>query len=171
MAATFKIIFAGPPGSGQTQAVRMLSEVEVVSTAGEGAVPLPAVDYGRVTLPSGDQCHLFATPELQSVERSCGVITEQSTGLILLQDGSISDPVAQLRVSISALGRVMARARMVVGVTRLGSGDLRIRPALADVLVELGLPPLVMSVDVHKVRDLTLLLKTLVHSMTWVPAE
>ncbi len=67
---TYKIIFAGPVGAGKTQAIRSLSDKEVVTTeelASDDVKMMKktttvAMDYGIMKLPTGEQVRLYGTP-------------------------------------------------------------------------------------------------------------
>ena len=63
MASIYKIVFAGPVGAGKTQAVKALSDIEVVSTEASASDEVKnlkarttvAMDYGVMNLASGDR--------------------------------------------------------------------------------------------------------------------
>ena len=70
MASVYKIVFAGPVGSGKTRAVKTLSDIEVVSTEADATDDVKnlkhqttvAMDYGVMNLANGDKVRLYGTP-------------------------------------------------------------------------------------------------------------
>lgn len=65
----YKIVIAGSVGSGKTQATSVLSENEVVFTEASTSEPTSsdkktitvAMDYGVMSLDSGEKVHLYGT--------------------------------------------------------------------------------------------------------------
>lgn len=172
MAAVYKIVFAGMGAAGKTEAIRTLSDHDVLSTeasgtghpdSGTGA--LVALDYGVVTLDNGDRLHLYGTSGREGTDFMCGIVTQGSMGMVILVDGSAPDPVGDLRACVAAFRAVVNQTRLVVGLTRVAATDRTIRPAIADALRSLGLPPVVLTVDARKKRDLMLLLSMLILSL------
>ncbi|RYF27787.1 MAG: GTP-binding protein, partial [Comamonadaceae bacterium] len=65
----YKILFSGTAGAGKTTAISAISETQVVSTdvantdaALKKATTTVGLDYGSITLDSGDRVRLFGTP-------------------------------------------------------------------------------------------------------------
>jgi signal recognition particle receptor subunit beta len=175
--AVYKVVFVGPVGAGKTQAIHALSDIEVVSSTlnarrANTSAQLPAeMDYGLIALPSGDRVHLYSSAGLEQADFMCGVVTERSMGMVLLINGSAPDPLADLHASVTAFRPVIDQTRMAVAVTHLHSDDRVIRPAIAEALVALGLPPVVFSADARVRKDLVTVLKALIFSLTPVADE
>jgi hypothetical protein len=178
VAAVYKIVFAGVGAAGKTEAIRTLSDHDVLSTeasgtgnaeSGTGSGAVVALDYGVVTLDNGDRLHLYGTSGRDGADFMCGIVTQGSMGMVILVDGSAADPVGDLRACVAAFRTVVNQTRLVVGLTRVAATDRTIRPAIAEALRSLGLPPVVLTVDARKKRDLMLLLSMLILSLGPAP--
>lgn len=173
MASVYKIVIVGPVGAGKTQAVKVLSDIEVVSTeaaASDGVRAIKshttvAMDYGVLNLPGGDRVRLYGTPGQERFDFMWEILSENALGVVLLLDGSARDPVADLRHYVAAFRQIVDETTLVVGITHLGWGDRTVRPAVAAELARLGLPATVMSVDARERAEMVTLVKTLIYSL------
>lgn len=173
MSKIYKIVIVGPVGAGKTQAVKVLSDIEVVSTEaaatdGVGAVKAEttvAMDYGVLNLPGGDRVRLYGTPGQERFDFMWEILSENALGVVLLLDGSAPDPVADLRAYVAAFRRIIDETTLVVGITHSSWGDRHVRPAAAAELARLGLPATVMNVDARERAEMVTLVKTLIYSL------
>jgi hypothetical protein len=173
MAAVYKIVFTGPVGSGKTQAVKSLSDIDVVSTeadASDGVQRLKrqttvAMDYGVMNLANGDRVRLYGTPGQERFDFMWDILTKDALGLVLLLDGGAPDPVADLRAYVSAFRPIIDQTSVVVGITHASWGDRTVLLAVTTEMTVLGLPALVMHVDARERAEMVTLVKTLIYSL------
>lgn len=169
-----KIVFVGPVGAGKTQAIRSLSDIEVVSTEASASDEVRrikpqttvAMDYGVLNLDTGDRVRLYGTPGQDRFDFMWDILTENALGLVMLIKADAPDPVDDLRLCVGNFRRVIADTALVVGLTHGDSQTARLlRPAMAAELVRLGLPPVVMSADARLRADMVMLVKALIYSL------
>lgn len=173
MTSIYKIVFAGPVGAGKTQAVKALSDIEVVSTEASASDEVKnlkarttvAMDYGVMNLASGDRVRLYGTPGQARFDFMWEILTENALGLVLLIKGDAPDPVAELRSYIGAFRRTIEQTALVVGITHTSRSDRTVRPAIAAELERQGFPATVMNVDARERADLVTLVKALIYSI------
>jgi signal recognition particle receptor subunit beta len=173
-AQVHKIVFVGPVGAGKTQAIRSLSDIEVVSTeaAASDAVrqikpqTTVAMDYGVMNLDTGDRVRLYGTPGQDRFDFMWEILTENALGLVMLIKASAPDPVDDLRLCVGNFRRVIDGSALVVGLTHCDSQTERaLRPAIEAELLRLGLPPVVMTADARVRHDMVMLVKALIYSL------
>ena len=99
----FKIIFAGPVGSGKTTAIATLSDEAPVCT-NQSASDMTrmkksettvAMDYGSMTLDAREKIHLYGTPDRETVKLVHDKLKKNCIGLILLINNMDVEPVTQ----------------------------------------------------------------------------
>jgi len=121
------ILFLGPVGAGKTQAIRTISDIEVVSTEADATDDTArlkrqttvAMDMGVMHLDGQDKVILYGAPGQDRFDFMWEILLTQVRGLVLLIDHSANDPMADLAHYIDQL-RVLADGRirpMVIGVT------------------------------------------------------
>jgi uncharacterized protein len=169
----WSILFAGPVGSGKTQAIRTASDIEVVSTEAEATdetvllkeQTTVAMDMGVMHLDEGARIRLLGSPGQERFDFMWDILLDQARGLVLLVDHSRPQAVQQLAFYAEQLAaRTGARwVPWVVGVTHVDqadSADLRpYRKLLETFPSPAGLGPVpVMEVDARQRRDVRALL-------------
>lgn len=123
----WSILFLGPVGAGKTQAIRTMSDIDVVSTEA-GATDetallkshtTVAMDLGVMHLDGQDKVVLYGAPGQDRFDFMWEILLEQARGLVLLVNHSGKDPVADLAHYVTQLRRLeQGTSRpMVVGVT------------------------------------------------------
>lgn len=174
MPAVYKLLFVGPIGAGKTQAIKVLSDIEVVSTEAAAsddvglrkAQTTVAMDYGVMNLASGDRVRLYGTPGQGRFDFMWEILARNALGVVLLIDASAEDPLADLIYYASAFDAVIRKTALVVGITHNSSHSERVlRPAVAQELARRDLPAIVMSVDARVRTDMTTLVKALIYSL------
>lgn len=172
----WSILFLGSVGSGKTQAIRTISDIEVVDTEAvatdETALlkhhTTVAMDMGVMRIGPSDKLRLYGAPGQDRFDFMWDILLEQSKGVVLLVDHSRPDPVADLR---HYLGQVRQRLGptpkpIVIGVTHVDEG---VSSSLADYVAEFARTacacsvcrPPVFAVDTRERHDVTALLLTL----------
>ena len=100
----FKIIFAGPVGSGKTTAINTLSD-EVHVCTNQSASDMArikksettgAMDYGSMSIGGQENIHLYSTPVHERIDFMLDTLTTNGLGLILLLDNTRRDPLNDL---------------------------------------------------------------------------
>lgn len=173
MASVYKLVFAGPVGSGKTTAIQSLSDIEVVRTEAKASdevrrlkqTTTVAMDYGLMKLASGDQVRLYGTPGQKRFDFMWDILTENALGLVLMLKGDAPDPVADLRLYVNEFRTFIDRTALVVGVTHTEGEGWRARQAVARAMRELGLAPCVMDTDARSRAHMALLVKSLIYSI------
>lgn len=172
----WSILFAGPVGAGKTQAIRTISDIEVVGTealATDETAQLKenttvAMDMGVMQLEGGDKVRLYGAPGQTRFDFMWEILLEQARGLVLLIDHSRPDPVADLGFYLRQLTERMGSrpVPVVVGVTHMDMGpSLDLGAYRAGLLNQTpgtvgGVLP-VMEVDARSPRDVKTLLLAL----------
>ncbi|WP_028603989.1 GTP-binding protein [Ottowia thiooxydans] len=164
----YKILFTGMMGAGKTTAIGAVSETppvvtDVVNTDNSHSKSHTTVglDFGQLTLPSGDRVRLFGTPGQARFDFLWKILAKNALGLIILVDNSSADPLADLRVYLSGFEEELKQLPCVIGVGRLPAHPT---PGLEDYLDELAARNLilpVLEVDVRQRADVVLLIDTL----------
>lgn len=132
-----KLLFAGPMGAGKTTAIRAISEIEPISTEVENtdfiesnkAETTVAMDYGEITLDTGDMLRLYGSPGQKRFEFMWPLLAQGALGVIVLIDNSRPEPLADLDDYLSAFAAQIGAGRLVVAVGRL---DTHPTPSLDD---------------------------------------
>ena len=165
-----KIIFAGPVGAGKTTAICAVSEVPTLTTdvaatddtRDRKPTTTVAMDYGRISLGSGEKVHLYGTPGQDRFDFMWEILTKGGGGLILMVDNARKDPMADLRTYTEAFAQFIRDRRLVIGITRT---DLKDDPTLDDYREMLDLSSLrvpVLAVDARRREDVVRLIETLI---------
>jgi signal recognition particle receptor subunit beta len=101
----YKILFTGTMGAGKTTAIASISEVPPVVTDvanTDRAIGKPrttvGLDFGQITLDSGDRLRLFGTPGQSRFDFMWKLLVKNALGLIILTDNSRPDPIGDLDV-------------------------------------------------------------------------
>ena len=123
----WSILFMGSVGSGKTQAIRTMSDIEVVSTEANAtddtALLKPqttvAMDMGVMRLGDQDKVVLYGAPGQDRFDFMWEILLQQARGVVVLVDQSRADPVADLRHYLERLQQLEMRRALplVVGVT------------------------------------------------------
>ncbi len=170
----YKLIFTGPVGAGKTTAIKVLSDIEPVTTESKASDETRlrkthttvAMDYGRINLPGGEVIHLYGTQGQERFDFMWDILTEGGLGLVLMIDNARPDPLADCRFFLGAFRRFIERTSVVVGITRC---DLKAQPATyayAEVFKELGFKPApIFEVDAREKNDVSLLVEALLCSL------
>lgn len=173
MTNIYKIVFAGPVGAGKTTAIASLSDIEVVSTEAQAsdqvrqlkATTTVAMDYGLMRLDNGDQVRLYGTPGQQRFDFMWEILSENALGLILLLRANAPDPLADLRLYVESFRPFIAHNPLIVALTHSEAADWQLRPAIADALSAMGLPPIVMDTDARSRSHMAAIVQTLIYSL------
>lgn len=164
----YKILFTGTMGAGKTTAIAAVSEVppvvtDVQNTDASSAKSMTTVglDFGTVTLDSGDRLRLFGTPGQVRFDFLWGILARNALGLVILIDNSRPEPLADLAVYLQGFRGELKALPCVIGVGRLEHHPAPDLDAYAEALQTQGLVLPVLPVDVRRRKDVLLLIDTL----------
>ncbi|WP_119154893.1 GTP-binding protein [Caldimonas tepidiphila] len=172
----WSILFLGSVGSGKTQAIRTISDIEVVDTEAvatdETALlkhhTTVAMDMGVMRIGPSDKLRLYGAPGQDRFDFMWDILLEQSKGIVLLVDHSRPDPVSDMRHYLTQIRRRVGPLRkpIVIGITHVDEAidtsldDYLDEHAAASCTCSMCRPPL-FRVDTRERRDVTALLLTL----------
>lgn len=170
---TYKIIFAGPVGAGKTQAIRSLSDKEVVTTeelASDDVKMMKktttvAMDYGIMKLPTGEQVRLYGTPGQKRFDFMWEILSENALGLILLINATNPDPVQDMKDYMESFLPLIRSSAMIVGVTHAENMPWDLHQRLTDELVKMNIPANVIVVDAREKEQMSQLVSVLIYSI------
>ena len=171
---TYKIIIAGPVGAGKTQAIRVLSDKEVVSTEAIASDDVKkmkktttvAMDYGIMKLESGEQVRLYGTPGQKRFDFMWEILSENALGLILLLNASEPDPMADLDHYLNCFSPLIKSSALVVGVTHAENIPWDLHQRLSNYLTERGVPANVMIVDARERSQMQAVVRSLIYMIS-----
>lgn len=173
MAHVYKIVFAGPVGSGKTTAIQTLSDIEVVRTEAAASdsvralkpTTTVAMDYGLMRLGNGDSVRLYGTPGQKRFDFMWDILTENALGLVLLINASAPDPMQDLRTYLHEFRAFIERTAVVVGVTHTDRGGWSVRADVIAQMLHMGIAPCAMETDARDRADMATLVKALIYSI------
>lgn len=164
----FKILFTGTMGAGKTTAIGAVSEVPPVvtdvqnsDTSSAKATTTVGLDFGQLTLESGDRLRLFGTPGQSRFDFLWRILVRNALGLIVLVDNSRPDPLGDLKVYLDGFSEELRTMPCVIGIGRLDRHPVPDLAAYADMLEARGLVLPLLPVDVRRRDDVILLIDTL----------
>lgn len=171
--AVYKIVFAGPVGSGKTTAIQSLSDIEVVSTEASASdhvhkikpTTTVAMDYGLMRLANGDQIRLYGTPGQKRFDFMWDILAESALGLVLLIDASAPAPLDDLRTYVGEFRELIDRSAVVVGITHADLGEWDTRRRINDELARLGIIPSAIHADARERAHMATLVRSLIFSI------
>ncbi len=168
MAQEYKLLFAGGMGAGKTTAITAISEIPPVSTdvansdkkSFDKALTTVTLDYGRITLPSGDRLRLYGIPGQKRFRFMWPMLEQGAMGVVFLADASRPDPLAELEIFFDAFAGILASGRAVLGVGRLPEQHDALNIYIESLRKrDFSIP--VFSVDVRQKKGVMLLLDAL----------
>lgn len=133
----WRILILGAVGAGKTEAIRTISDIDVVDTeelATDDTALLKAnttvaMDMGVMQLGEEDRVILYGAPGQERFDFMWEILFEQSRGVVLLIDDSRDQPLDLLGNYIRAIRKIAPNTRMplIVGVTHT---DVTGRPSI-----------------------------------------
>ena len=170
------ILFMGPVGSGKTNAISVLSDIEVIDTdvaASDETALLKdkttvAMDVGVLELGGGDKLRLYGAPGQDRFDFMWDILLTQAKCLVITLNHANPDPLGDLahyaeRISANLGSRKLPVAIAITHMDQYNGMPIsRYREALqaSPMPFALGTPP-VFSVDARKRHDVRALVLTL----------
>lgn len=125
----FSILFMGPVGAGKTEAIRSLSDIEVVDTdvlPTDGTALLKAtttvsMDVGVLDLGDGYKLRMYGAPGQDRFDFMWEILLDQAKGIVILLNHAAADPIADFdhyvaRIHAALGGRKLPTA---IGITHI----------------------------------------------------
>jgi len=163
----WNILFMGPVGAGKTQAIRSISDIEVLNTDEQAtddtrfmkSHTTVSMDVGALHLVGSDKLRLYGAPGQDRFDFMWDILLEQSKGVVLILNHSNPDPLADLDHYLKALEErlLTRRVPMVIGITHTDLKPQRSLSQYQDHLLRRGckasdtLPP-VLEMDARNKR-------------------
>lgn len=164
----YKILFTGSVGAGKTTAIGCVSDAAPVVTDvrnSDASIDKErttvGLDFGLLTLESGDRVRMYGTPGQPRFEFLWKILVRNALGVIVLIDNSRPDPLADLAIYMSGFSEALRTMPCVVGVGRLQAHPVPTLDDYAEALAATGRVHPILEVDVRDRRDVILLIDTL----------
>lgn len=172
---TIKLVFTGPVGSGKTTALYQLSEIPPVVTEQAMTVGATihkntttvALDYGELTLDSGEKVLLFGTPGQRYYDYMCKIVAQGATGIMLLLNHENSNPQNDLAYFTDLFAEHAKNGSMVLGITHTEDASGNPLQRYHTWLCERGYMLPVFAVDARDRDDVILMVEALAASITY----
>lgn len=173
MNSALKLVFAGSMGAGKTTAIRAISEIEPISTEVGNSdrsefdkdETTVALDYGEVTLRSGDKLGLYGTPGQVRFDFMWQIVATGALGIVVLVDNSRPDPLADLTRYLSAFQSHAQAGAVVVAIGRMETHPTPNLSDYAQRLEDMHLIIPMMPADVRSRADVIEVLEVLFHQI------
>lgn len=129
----WRILFLGPVGAGKTQAIKTISDIEVVGTEEEATDEVAllkknttvAMDMGLMRLGDEGQVILYGAPGQERFDFMWEILLDQTQGIVILINHSEQAPLDRLAYYVNALRRMTngAPPPFVVCITHSDMGS------------------------------------------------
>lgn len=174
----YKILFTGTMGAGKTTAIAAVSETEPIVTdvqnsdqSIEKKLTTVGLDFGSLTLESGDRVRLFGTPGQSRFDFLWKILAKNALGLIILTDNSREDPLADLQVYLEGFSQQLASLPCAIGIGRTETHPSPNVDNYMDLLDQYGHIFPILEVDVRRRSDVVLLIDTLLAQLEVISLE
>ena len=167
----YKLIVAGPVGAGKTEAIRSLSDKDILTTEEMASddvrfikrTTTVAMDYGVMKLDSGETVRIYGTPGQRRFDFMWEILSENALGLILLLNATDADPFDDLDYYLDKFMPLINSSALVVGVTHAEDIPWDLHERLSEYVVNKGVTANVILVDARKREDMLELVKSLIY--------
>ena len=164
----YKILFTGTMGAGKTTAIAMISDIPPVTTDVQNNDPTinkekttVGLDYGELTLGSGEQLRLYGTPGQQRFAFMWKILAKGALGVVILVDHSRDNPYDDLSIYLTNFSELIAHSACVVAVGRMAAEDDVALDKYAERISEHGVMCPVIAADVREKTQVLALLDLL----------
>ncbi len=166
--AEYKILFTGTVGAGKTTAIGCVSELPpIVTDVHNSDLTIDkerttvGLDFGVLTLDSGDRIRIFGTPGQARFDFLWKILVRNALGVIVLMDNSRPDPLADLSMYMAGFGGALQTMPCAIGVGRLQTHPEPTLDDYAERLAGTGRVFPILGLDVRRRHDVILLIDTL----------
>ena len=168
-----KLVFAGSMGAGKTTAIRAISEIEPITTDVENSdrsefdkdQTTVAMDYGELTLSSGEKLGLYGTPGQLRFDFMWQIVATGALGIVILVDNSRLDPIADLTRFLTVFRTHAESGAVVVAIGRMEDHPAPTLEDYSQHLEDMQLIIPLMPADVRRRTDVIDVLEVLFHQI------
>nr|WP_298187502.1 ATP/GTP-binding protein [Acidiferrobacter sp.] len=181
MSEELKLLFAGAMGAGKTTAIRAISEIAPITTEAANSdhtecnkeETTVAMDYGEITLATGEKLRLYGTPGQARFQFMWPILATGALGVVILIDNSRPDPLADLELYLDAFRALADGGAAVVGVGRMDRCPQPSLEAYAERLAALDVVVPIVPADVRRRNEVLTMLEILLQQLeaTWAYDE
>ena len=169
----FKIIFAGPVGSGKTTAIATLSDEAPVCTNQSASdmtrekksATTVAMDYGTMSLNGQEKIHLYGTPGQERFNFMWDILTANGLGLVLLLDNTSHDPLNDMTFFLESFKDYINETAVAIGITQTDIAPLLKMDRYQQKLKQLGFNSAIFEVDARSFNDMSHLVQALLFTI------
>jgi len=143
-------------GAGKTTAIAAISEIVPLSTDVHNndesvlkAMTTVGLDYGEVTLETGEKLRLYGTPGQQRFDFMWKILSKGALGLVILIDNSRPDPLSDLDIYLDGFADLIKHAGCVVGIGKTENNPLPDIDSFAEKMHAKGVLNPVLTTDVR----------------------
>lgn len=125
----FTILFMGPVGAGKTEAIRSLSDIEVVDTdvaptddtALLKATTTVSMDVGMLELGDNYRLRMYGAPGQDRFDFMWEILLEQAKGIVILLNHAAADPIGDFDHYMSRIHAALGSRKMptAIGITHI----------------------------------------------------
>lgn len=121
---SYKILIAGPEGSGKATAVQAISElnktgaVKQASTGRGDKAQTNSMDYASFDISNNERILLYSIPEQEQYKVAWNTLQKGAIGLVLLIDNGRENPLGDLDAFLELLEGFVDKTGMVIGINR-----------------------------------------------------
>lgn len=163
-----KILFSGTTGAGKTTAIGAVSDIPPLSTDVRNTdiglskeMTTVGLDYGELTLATGDKLRLYGTPGQKRFDFMWKILSKGALGLIILIDNRQADPLADLDMYLEGFKQLIEDTACVVAVGRTETHPSPDLEQFASHLAAQGVLCPVLATDVRDATQVVQLLDLL----------
>lgn len=167
-----KIVFIGGMGTGKTSAISAISEVPIIKREVQNIAPpsrqlttTVAMDYGELTLDSGQKLRLYGTLGQQRFDYMWKIVVRGALGLIILIDNAGADPIGDLARYMGRFREFIQKTSVIIGITHM---DVAHKPELqvyTDYLQNQGIQLSLYATDARSQESIMTLIQSLVATL------
>ncbi|OAL78933.1 GTP-binding protein [Acinetobacter sp. SFB] len=167
----YKIVFGGTMGAGKSAAIKVLSDISVISTeavntdteAHSKYLTTVGIDYGEISLDDGTKIGLYGTPGQDRFDFVWPVVCQGAIGIVILIDHSRNDRLQNLEFYLNAFKAY--GHNIVIGVTHLDKKDDQVLKIYRDWMALYGYQYPLFGIDARQQDDVLLMIETLIASV------
>ncbi|WP_445115116.1 GTP-binding protein [Acinetobacter sp. WZC-1] len=164
----YKIVFGGTIGAGKTEAIKSLSEVDVVSTeaintdeqAHSKVLTTVGIDYGEILLEDDVVIGLYGTPGQDRFDFIWPVICKGAIGAVILIDHSRKGALDDLKFYYDSFSEYVSN--IIVGITHVDEDSSQLLKKYRDWMAIQNCIMPVFAVDARKRNDVLLMVESLI---------
>lgn len=167
----YKIVFGGAMGAGKSAAIKVLSDIPVVSTeaintdvnAHSKFLTTVGIDYGEISLEDDTKIGLYGTPGQDRFDFMWGIVCKGAIGTVILIDHTRSERLKDLDFYLNAFQSF--GSNIVVGITHLDLKDDQMLKIYRDWMSLHDCQYPLFAVDARQKDDVLLMIESLIASV------